>query len=273
VKKSVAFSVLATIALATFAGPAVEAKPVPKLTGGVALEGPPQYVQFNGIKDGAPDSGSVTYTNFDTVVTDTSVNVWSVVGTHEIDFQVDGDPPGSATVTIPIGSVVALSPTSSQFSGTWSTAPGPDDDADFLGVVSGAEVEWQLFDDGVLIGSSTSGTIDTTDGSVAGTGVLPDNVTGFVWSADAGTAHRVFHFTAPITCASINLSAKTAAVTYDVPNGDGFPYTGDVLFRVEDNGNPGTNDTYGHRPFVGSNCAASDAITDYNVIAGNLKVH
>jgi hypothetical protein len=269
VKKSVAVSVLATMtALTALVGPsAVEARSVPKLTGGVALSNPPQFAQFNGIKDGG--AGSVTYTNFDEPVTDTDVNVWSVAGEHVIHFQVENDAPGSANVVV--DSIVALSPTASRFSGHWE--PG-DENLVFEGVVSGTGIEWQLFDEEDQLVASATGTIDPSDGSLAGNGTEPDPLPPFTWSADAGTAHRVFNFTAPITCANVDLTAKTAKVLYDVPDGDGFPYEGNVLFRVKDGGKNGTGDTYEHAGVAGdATCSTSPTFYSYDVIGGDLKVH
>lgn len=85
-------------------------------------------------------------------------------------------------------------------------------------------------------------------------------------------------YTAAVTSAVVDESAKTACFTYIIPPGN-FVSGIEVTWKVHDGGSPGTKDTAGYKasrttytPPTANECAGLP-VTNYTITAGNLVVH
>lgn len=268
-RKSVALTVVGamltiTAAMSSPAG----AKPSPKVTGGIELSSPAQYVEFNAF-DQAPkaDKGSVTYTNFD--YPDADSGVWNISGLNELTFTFQGVEYEHHVDEIVIDPV---STTATEFTGTGGYAPNGTLWT-IEGVVDGNAVNYVItYTAGPLPGYTVEGqgTI-AEDGSILGTAT--DVYGNLTWVAPAGSASEVLHYTAPVTCASVDSGADTAAFSFVIPSGAdglaGLP----ILVRVTDGGSSGAgNDTYGHT-VSSESCDSAVGASNYPIVGGNLTVH
>ena len=239
--------------------------PTPKVTGGVELVNPLQYVSFSAFAS-TPAKGSVTYTNFD--YRNSGTGVWNLGSIVDLAFAINGN---EYDHTMVITSEDAQSPNSLTF-----TANGTYDRNSLYkwtatGAVIGTTVTINLIYTGANPGYNLAliGTI-ASDGSIVGT--ESGSSTG-TWTSPTGTAFEVLSYTTPVTCALVNdeLSPAFATFGFTIPPGvslAGLP----IVMKVTDGGSPGAgNDTWGQA--VVSSCSPDQVFSPYTIIGGNLVIH
>lgn len=245
---------------------AAPAKEAPKATGSVALSDPLQYVTFSAIGS-SPAKGSISYTNFEQDSTTVS-GVWDVEHWTHINFD------GGYAWTLSNVERVATSTTSMTFTAD-ATFADPTYTADVSGTLSGSNITFSFLYTGTAAGSTVTatGTL-AADGSMTGSSTVYDSGSNssfpLGWSAPAGSAEPAFSFTAPVTCV-VFPALNTAIFSAVIPPASGGPAAvlgQDLAVKVVDNGEPGTNDTYGHS--LGS--CTQTTFSAYPVTSGNIQV-
>ena len=256
--------IFAAVAVATLAATALgaSAAPQPKVTGGISLGSPNQYVSFNAFQGTttAATKGSVTYTNFDYATPGTGV--WTLTSPVHIDFNIGGN---DYNHTMTVTGVTPSSNNSLSYTATGVYDPDPSYTWNGSGTVSGSNVTLNLVYTGTSAGYALQlvGTI-APNGSMSGTETGSNTGT---WSAAAGSAHEVLSYTSAVTCAVINGTA--ASFSFNA----GGPFVGTpILVSVTDGGSPGSKDTY-KEDVNGGPCATTSAATQYPITGGNLVVH
>ena len=241
--------------------------PVPKVTGSVALSGPPQYASFNAFQQ-TPVKGSITYTNFGYYPV-LGTGVWTVAPWTSLTVHFGGDYAHTVNVT----SIVPTSTNSVDFSGNGSY---PGYTWTITGSVNGSNIAFQIVYLTGLPGYTFNavGTI-APDGSMSGTAT--DTLSRYLtWSTPPASAQEVFSYTAAVTCASVNNAVTPGTATFGFTIPVGVPLAGtNVVVYVTDGGSPGPgNDTWAHGVDSGPGaCTTADASTPYPIISGNLVVH
>src|SRR5205814_4492030 len=269
-KKSIFYTaVVAAITVAALvASPlGAHATATPHATGDVALSNPLQYASFNA--SSAP-SGTANYTTF--TYADPGTNVWNISGTHNIVFTT----PDTSTYshTMNVTNLVALSNTSTSFSGTGTYDADPSYTWTVTGTVAGNAVSFHIVYTGTGAGYfvNGSGTI-ASDGSISGT-ALDSNGLSLTWTMPAGSAFEVLHYTATVTCAFVNSAALTpnAQFWYTIPPTAPAGLAGLIIeVSVTDTGSPGVgHDTYAHG--VASASCSPTSTTNHPLTSANIVV-
>jgi hypothetical protein len=253
-------TVLATMALVASVAMAAPAN-FTHATGSIGLSGPWQSVSFDAFDYGTSgDRGSVTYTNYEYPAPGSGA--WlPVAGAYTLTFS------GSYVHTMTIDTVMVVSPTNVLFSGTGIYNPDPSYTWTITGSIVDGLVSFHILYTG---GPNVGYYVDGTGAAATMSGTAVDsNTTSLTWVVSPAFAHEVLHYTASITCATVNRDASTASFGYTIPAG--FPGLSglNIVMSVYDGGSPGTNgDTYGHG--VGT---CGGAVTTYAITSGNLVVH
>ena len=247
----------ALVALALFA-PAASAANVPKTTGSVEMSYAhgPLYMSYSAFPAASPAAakGNVSYTSFGDPKSGTGV--WAPEGSFTIAF--DHATHHALTVT----SVDPTSPTSLTFSGTGIWVEGPSWTETFTGTISGSVFSLTLVPDAGVTpvhweSLTVSGTSDTL-GAIGGSYATMNPVYSGAFTITGGV-HEVFHYTAPVTAATVN--GHDATFDFTIPAGfvgtDPYPLT----VSVHDGGSPVVN-----------NDTISWLGTFYPIVSGNLTV-
>lgn len=290
-------AVIALVALPLTAG-AAPATLVGKVTGSVQLGNPLQFVSFDAFDfANIPDRGQVNYTNFEVddpaVGTNPGSMMWVPKGTYAggvwdpadpfyINFGFDG---GTYPHVMEFDSFAPLSYDSVTFDAHGWYAADPTFKWDATGTISNGSDEFdfiiEVTDDPTgyrWTRATLEGVIDPTTGAAIGNAV-DDYVNEYgvssprsmTWSIPTDALEEVLSFSAPVTCALVSPTSKTATFTSAIPLGR--PGGGNsFLITVTDNGVPGTTDLYNHG-WASSGCTAQSLFGPYPVTAGNLTVH
>ena len=247
----------ALLALALFA-PAAGAVNVPKTTGSVEMSYAhgPLYMSYSAFPAVSPAAakGNVSYTSFGDPMSGTGV--WVPEGSFTIAF--DNGSHHALTVT----SFDPTSPTSLTFSGTGYWVEGPSWTETFTGTINGSTLSLTLVPDAgvtpIYWDSLTVSGLIATLGAISGSWATVNPVYSGAFTITGGV-HEVFHYTAPVTAATV--TGDDAMFRFLIPAGFVGPDPYELTVSVHDGGSPGVGyDTIG---WLGTN---------YPIVSGNLTV-